>query len=106
MLLKISKMTPRCPKQLPSDEYTQLLGGEYTGESRLIGDEYTGESITNSNYSSNIRQNLKFFLGVAIRTRRRCLMKKTRVKKSRDTVPLITSHNRNRVPWLLPDFSS
>ena len=47
MLLKISKMTPRCPKWLPGDEYTgesQLPGGEYTGESRLPGGEYTGES--------------------------------------------------------------
>jgi hypothetical protein len=92
-------MTPRCPKQLPRDEYTQLLGGEYTGESRLFGNEYTGESrlpgseytgesITNSNYSSNIRKNLKSFLGVSNGTRKKCLMKKTRVKKSRDTVPL------------------
>ena len=47
MLLKISKMTPRCPKRLPGDEYTgesQLPGGEYTGESRFPGGEYTGES--------------------------------------------------------------
>ncbi len=45
MLPKISKMTPRCPKRLPGDEYTgkyQLPGGEYT--SRLPGGEYTGES--------------------------------------------------------------
>ncbi len=33
-------------------------------------------------------QNLKSFLGVSSGTRRRCLIKKTRVKKSRDTVPL------------------
>ncbi len=49
MLLTISKMTPRCPKRLPVDEYSgesQLPGGEYTGESRLPGDEYTGESLT------------------------------------------------------------
>ncbi len=47
MLLKISKMTPRCPKRLPGVEYTgesQLPGGEYTGESRLPGGEYTEES--------------------------------------------------------------
>ncbi len=36
MLLKIGKMTPRCPKRLSGDEYT--------GESLLPGDEYTGES--------------------------------------------------------------
>ncbi len=52
MLLKISKMTPRCPKRLPGDEYTgesqlpgeDLPGGEYTGESRLPCDEYPGTS--------------------------------------------------------------
>ena len=44
MLLKISKMTPRYPKRLPGDEYTesQLPGGEYTRESRLPGDETQG----------------------------------------------------------------
>ena len=68
---------------------SQLPGDEYTGESRLPGSEYTGESITNSNNSSNIRKNSKSFLGVSNGTRRRCLMKKTGVKKSRDTVPLI-----------------
>jgi hypothetical protein len=80
--------------QLPCDEYTResrLPGDEYTGESRLPGDEYTGESrlpgseytrvsITNSNNSSNIQKNSKSFLGVSNGTRRRCLMKKTRVK--------------------------
>ncbi len=77
--------------QLPGDEYTgesRLPGNDYTGESRLPGSEYTGESITNSNNSSNIRKNSKSFLGVSKGTRRRCLMKKTRVKKSRDTIPL------------------
>ncbi len=79
--------------QLSGDEYTgesRLPGDEYTGESRLSGSEYTGgrESITNSNNSSNIRKNSKSFLGVSNGTRRRCLMKKTRVKKSRDTIPL------------------
>ncbi len=47
MLLKIGKMTPRCPKRLPVGEYTgesQLPGDEYTGESRLRGHKYTGES--------------------------------------------------------------
>ncbi len=47
MLLKISKVTHQCPKQLPGDEYTgesQLPGGDYTGESRLPDDEYTGYS--------------------------------------------------------------
>jgi hypothetical protein len=77
--------------QLPGDEYTgesRLPGDEYTEESRLPGSEYTGESITNSNNSSNIRKNSKFCLAVFNGTRRSCLMKKTRVKKSRDTVPL------------------
>jgi hypothetical protein len=77
--------------KIPGGEYTgesRLPGNEYTGESRLPGGEYTGESITNSNNSLNIRKNSKSFLGVSIGTRRRCLMKKTRVKKSRDTVPL------------------
>ncbi len=77
--------------QLPGDEYTgesRLPGDEYTGESRLPGSEYTGKSIKNSNNSSNIRKNSKSFLGVSNGTRRRCLMKKTGVKKSRDTVPL------------------
>jgi hypothetical protein len=49
MLLKISKMTPRCPKRLPGKEYTgesQLSGSEYTGESQLPCDEYTGESTS------------------------------------------------------------
>jgi hypothetical protein len=49
MLLKNSKMTRRCPKWLPSDEYTgesQIPSGEYAGESRLPGDEYTGESTS------------------------------------------------------------
>ncbi len=77
--------------QLPDDEYigeSQLPGDEYTGESQLPGSEYTGESITNSNNSSNIQKNSKFFLGVSNETRRRWLIKKNRVKKSRDTVPL------------------
>jgi hypothetical protein len=84
-------MTPRCPKRLPGDKYTgesQLPGGEYTGESRLPSSKYTRESITNSNNSLNIQKNLKSFLGWSNGTRRKCLMKKTRVKKSRDTVPL------------------
>jgi hypothetical protein len=48
MHLKISKMTPRCPKRLPGDEYTgesQLPAGEYTGESRLPCDEYPGSRL-------------------------------------------------------------
>ncbi len=48
MLLKISKITPRCPKRLPGDEYTgesQLPGGEYTGESQLPCDEYPGSRL-------------------------------------------------------------
>ncbi len=71
--------------QLPGDEYTgesRLPSDEYTGESRLPGSEYTGESITNSNNSSNVLKNSNSFLGVSNGTRRRCLMKKTRVQKS------------------------
>jgi hypothetical protein len=34
------------------------------------------------------QKNLKSFLGMSNGTRRSCLMKKNRVKKSRDTVPL------------------
>jgi hypothetical protein len=89
------RSTPRLfttgESQLPGDEYTgesRLPGDEFTGESRLPGSEYTGESITNSKNSSNIRKNSKSFLGASNGTRRRCLMKKPRVKKSRDTVPL------------------
>ncbi len=77
--------------RLPGDEYTgvsRLPGDEYNGESRLPGSEYTGESITNTNNSSNIRKKLKSFLSLSNWTRRRCLMKKTRVKKTRDTIPL------------------
>jgi hypothetical protein len=86
----------RIRNRIPGDEYTgesRLPGNEYTGESQLSGSEYTGESITNSNNSSNIRKNSKSFLGVSNGTRRRCLMKKTRVKKSRDTIPLNVDAN-------------
>jgi hypothetical protein len=41
----------------------------------------------NTNNSMNIRKNLKSFLGMPIRTRRSCLMKKTGHEKSRGTVP-------------------
>ncbi len=68
----------------------RLPGVFTTGESQLPGDEYTGESITNSNNSSNIRKISKTFLGVSNGTRRRCLMKKNRVKKSHDTVSLMS----------------
>jgi hypothetical protein len=34
------------------------------------------------------QKNSKSFLGMSNGTRRSCLLKKTRVKKSRDTVPL------------------
>jgi hypothetical protein len=77
--------------RLPSDEYTResrLPGGEYTGEFWLLGTEYTGESITNTNKLLKIQKNLKSFLGMSNRKRRSCLMKKSRVKKSCDTVPL------------------
>ena len=77
--------------RLPGDEYTGeswLPGGEYTGESQLSGSEYTGESITNTNNFLKSQKNSKSFLGMSNGTRRSCLMKKTRVKKSRDTVPL------------------
>jgi hypothetical protein len=87
--------------QLPGDEYTgesRLPGVFTTGGPRLPGSEYTRESITNSNNSSNIRKNSKSFLGVSNGTRRRCLMKKTGVKKSRDTVPLTSDFSTT---WLL-----
>jgi hypothetical protein len=58
------------------------------GESQFPGGEYTGESITNTNNSLKIRENSKSFLGRSNGTWRSCLMKKTRVKKSRDTVLL------------------
>jgi hypothetical protein len=48
----------------------------------------TGESITNMNNSTNNRKTLKSFLGMAIRTRRSCSLKKTGDEKYRDTVPL------------------
>ncbi len=86
----------RLPSVFSTGE-SQLPGDEYTRESRLLGSEYTGESITNSNNSSNIRKNSKTLLGVSNGTRRRCLMKKTRVKKSRDTVPL-TKFVQSRLP--------
>ncbi len=73
----------------------RLPGVFTTGESQLPGDEYTGELITNSNNSLNIRKNLKSFLGVFNGTRRRCLMKKTRVKKSCDTVPVKVMSSKN-----------
>ncbi len=65
-----------------------LPGDEYTGESWLPVGEYTGESITNTYNFLKSQQNLKCFLGMSNRTRRSCLMKKTRVKKPCDTVPL------------------
>ncbi len=77
--------------QVPSDEYTgesRLPRDEYTRESQLHGCKYTGESITNSNNSANIQKNLISFLGMSNGTRRRCLMEKTSVQKSCDTVAL------------------
>ncbi len=90
---KLKKQTNlgRLPGVFPGDEYTgesRLPGGEYTRESRLLGSEYTGESITNTNNFLKIRKSSKSFLGMSNGKRRSCLMKKTRVKKSRDTVPL------------------
>jgi hypothetical protein len=52
---------------------------------RLPGVVITRESITNTNISTRIRKNSKLFPDVPIWTRRSCLMKKTGVKKSRDT---------------------
>jgi hypothetical protein len=48
----------------------------------------TGESITNTNNSTNIRKTSKSFLGMPIRNRRSCSMKKTGDEKSRDPVSL------------------
>ncbi len=79
--------------QLRDDDYTgesRFPGDEYTEESPLSGSEYTGESITNLKNFSNIRKNSKSCLAVYNRTRRRCLMKKTRAKKPRDNVLLIS----------------
>jgi hypothetical protein len=58
----------------------------------------TGESITNTNNSTNIQKNSKSVLGMPIGTRRRCLMKKTRPEKSRDTVPLTTEGKMSYSP--------
>ncbi len=55
---------------------------------RLPGVLDTGESIKIANISAKIRENSKRPGGISIGTRRRCLMKKTRNKKSRGTVPL------------------
>jgi hypothetical protein len=55
---------------------------------RLSGVFIAGEAITNTNNSTNIQKNSKSVLGMPIGTMRRCLMKKTGHKKSRDTVPL------------------
>ncbi len=49
MLLKNGKMTSRCPRRLPGDEYTgesRLPGDEYTLEPQLPCDEYSGESTS------------------------------------------------------------
>jgi hypothetical protein len=65
MPLKTGKMTPRCPKQLSSDEYpgeSQHPADEYTDKSRLPSGEYTGEA-TFSVLWRNIRTALqKHFL--------------------------------------------
>jgi hypothetical protein len=103
--------------KLPGSEYTtesRLPCDEYTGEStswciwnkhRLPGVFTTGECIhyrgsldspVMNTQESRLRikillenlKNLKSFLGMSSGKRRSCLMKKTRVKKSRDTVPL------------------
>ncbi len=88
--------------QLPGDEYageSRLPSDEYTEESRLPGSEYTRELTTNSNNSSNIRKIFESVLGVSNWTRRRCLMKKTRVKKSHDNVPLKGPKYHIFDPW-------
>jgi hypothetical protein len=48
----------------------------------------TGEAPEKSNISANIRKKSKSSLGLPTGARRSCLEKKTRGKKSRDTVPL------------------
>jgi hypothetical protein len=55
---------------------------------RLPSAFITGESITNTNNSANMWKNSKLCLGMPLGTRRNCLRKKTRDKKSCDTVPL------------------
>jgi hypothetical protein len=47
----------------------------------------------NANNSTNIRKKSKSFLGMPLRTRRSCLMKKPGREKSRDTVPLKKAPN-------------
>ncbi len=49
---------------------------------RLPGVFITGKSITNMNNSTNIRKNLKSFLGMPVRTMKSCLMKNLRRKIS------------------------
>ncbi len=56
--------------------------------SRLPSGEYTGESTRNTNNSTNLLLDSKSSPFISNGTRRSCLMKKTRGKKSRDTVPL------------------
>jgi hypothetical protein len=59
---------------------------------RLPSDEYTRESITNTHNFTNIRENLKLFLGVSIGARRSYLMKKTGIGgRSANYVPLIAN---------------
>jgi hypothetical protein len=49
----------------------------------------TGEASEKSNISANIQKKSKSFLGLPTGTRRSCLKKKTRGKKSGGTVPLM-----------------
>ncbi len=77
------------------------LDDEYPGESQLPGSEYTGESITNTNNFLKSQKNSKSFLGMSNGTRRSCLMKKTRVKKSRDTVPLNEVADELKIRFLM-----
>jgi hypothetical protein len=65
----------------------------YESVEALPGVFIAGESITNSNNSTNIRKNLKSFLGMPTETRKSYLMKKTGHEKSRDTVPLRQNNN-------------
>jgi hypothetical protein len=74
MLLKISKITPRCPKWLPGDEYTresQLLGGKYTAESRLPCEEYPGSrllSVVWTSIRTGLQQIFSWIIDQGIKT--------------------------------------
>jgi hypothetical protein len=66
-----------------------LTGVNDTGNACFAGVVDAGEALKQSNTSANNRKKLKPLLGMSTGPRRNSLKKKTRGKKSRDTVPLI-----------------